>query len=107
MSKGFLSCGYINFDSANEWNEAVAIVTGVKKADEMLSSKIVKVSNKAIKLGINIGDLGRNALLKLRSLNRSLSPTVISEYKPKLIAKNILQEKRQELKFLFESQDNN
>ena len=64
-SKGFLSCGYINLDSANKWNEAVAIVTGVKNVDEMLNSKIVKVSNKAIELGIKIGDLGRNALLSL------------------------------------------
>jgi len=39
------------------------------------------------------------------SLNRSLSPTVISDYKTKLIPKNILQEKLHELKDLFESQD--
>jgi predicted nuclease of restriction endonuclease-like (RecB) superfamily len=41
------------------------------------------------------------------SLNRSLSPTVISDYKTKLIPKNILQEKLHELKDLFESQENN
>ena len=41
------------------------------------------------------------------SLNRSLSPTVISDYKTKLIPKNILQEKLHELKSLFEFQDDN
>ncbi len=38
------------------------------------------------------------------SLNRSLSPTVISDYKTKLIDKAILQEKLHELKNLFNSQ---
>ncbi|NQY75284.1 MAG: DUF1805 domain-containing protein [Candidatus Margulisbacteria bacterium] len=64
-SKGFLSCGYLSIDAANKWNESIAIVTGVKNFDEMLNAKIVKVSSKAIELGIKIGDFGKAALLKL------------------------------------------
>ena len=39
------------------------------------------------------------------ALNRSLSPTIISEYETKLIPKEILREKLNELYLLLESKD--
>ena len=39
------------------------------------------------------------------ALNRSISPTIISEYETKLIPKEILREKLNELYLLLESKD--
>lgn len=63
--KGFLGCGYINIEVANKVGDAVAIVTGVKTFDDMLKANVVKISEKAKKLGIQEGVSGREALEKL------------------------------------------
>ncbi len=43
----------------------MAIVTGVKNYDEMLSAKIIEASDEAKKLGIKEGDLGLDFLMKI------------------------------------------
>lgn len=63
----------------------------------------VKKSHENPSIGILLCGEKDDEVMKY-SLNRSLSPTVISDYKTKLIPKNILQEKLHELKDLFESQ---
>jgi uncharacterized protein YunC (DUF1805 family) len=62
---GFLSCAYINIKAANKLNEAVAIVTGVKSAKEMLISKVIGVSERAKEFGLREGLTGKEALLLL------------------------------------------
>ena len=61
--KGFLGCGYINIEVANKVNDICAIVTGVKTPDDMLSAKIIAVSNAAATLGIKAGMTGKEALV--------------------------------------------
>ncbi|MBX2808835.1 MAG: DUF1805 domain-containing protein [Cellvibrionaceae bacterium] len=66
-AKGFLACAYIDVETCNKLNEACAIVSGVNNYDDMKKAKIVKVSNAAQALGVNIGDTGASALLKFGS----------------------------------------
>ncbi|MCY1721828.1 DUF1805 domain-containing protein [Prolixibacteraceae bacterium Z1-6] len=61
--KGMLGCGYLNIEIANKVNDVCAIVTGVKTPDDMLSAKVVAVSNEAAKMGIKEGMTGKEALL--------------------------------------------
>lgn len=62
---GFLGCGYVSIEAANKLGEHVAIVTGVKSFDDMLIASVIKVSDKAAEKGVQIGDSGRDALLKM------------------------------------------
>ncbi len=62
--KGFLGCGYINIEAANKFNQAAAIVTGVKNFDDMTKAKIVAVSESARAMGLELGMLGAEALKK-------------------------------------------
>ena len=62
-AKGFLGCGYFNIDAANKFDDAAAIVTGVKTFDDMLDAAVVKVSEKAASLGIKQGMTGKEALI--------------------------------------------
>ncbi|WP_346859238.1 DUF1805 domain-containing protein [uncultured Draconibacterium sp.] len=61
--KGILGCGYLNIDVANRVNDVCALVTGVKTPADMLSAKVVAVSEAASKLGIKEGITGKEALL--------------------------------------------
>ena len=63
-SHGFIACGYFNIETANKLQEHVAIVTGVKTFDDMLTAKIVVCSNSAEALGVRIGMTGKEALLR-------------------------------------------
>jgi uncharacterized protein YunC (DUF1805 family) len=63
--QGFLGCGYFDIGTSNKLSEPVAIVTGVKSYDDMLGAKVIKVSEAAKDLGIEIGDSGKEALIKL------------------------------------------
>ena len=65
VSNCFLACKYIDIKSANKLGEIVAIVTGVKNYDEMLSAKIIEASDEAKKLGIKEGDLVLDFLMKI------------------------------------------
>ena len=62
---GFLACGYINHETCNKTGEACCIVTGVDTYDDMYQSQIVAVSQKALELGIEIGESGESALVKM------------------------------------------
>lgn len=64
--QGFLACGYINPETCNKTEEACAIVTGVSNFDDMKKASIIAVSKLASELGINIGDTGESALLKMQ-----------------------------------------
>jgi uncharacterized protein YunC (DUF1805 family) len=60
---GMLACGYIKIEIANKVGDVCAIVTGVKTNEDMLSAKVVAVSEEAAKLGIKTDMLGEEALL--------------------------------------------
>lgn len=64
--KGLLACGYVNVSTCNKTGEACAIVSGVNQHDDMLSKPVLAVSEEAIKLGIEIGMSGADALELLR-----------------------------------------
>lgn len=64
-SKGVLGCGYFDIEVANKVNEVIAVVSGVKNFDDMLSARVVKVSRAAIEEGISLGMSGKAALLKM------------------------------------------
>ena len=65
-AKGLLACGYVNVSTCNKTGEACAIVSGVNLHDDMLSKPVLAVSEEAIKLGIQIGMPGADALELLR-----------------------------------------
>ncbi|MDB4583324.1 YunC family protein [Draconibacterium sp.] len=60
---GFLGCGYLNVEVANKVDDVCAIVTGVKTPDDMLSAKIIAVSEAAVELGVKEGMTGKEALV--------------------------------------------
>lgn len=60
---GFLGCGYLNVEVANKVDDVCAIVTGVKTPDDMLSAKIIAVSEAAAELGVKEGMTGKEALV--------------------------------------------
>ena len=61
-SKGMLGCGYLNLETAEKLNHALAIVTGVKSYDDMLSAEVKACSAAAAALGVTPGMSGREAL---------------------------------------------
>lgn len=63
--KGFLGCGYFDIEVANKFNDAAAIITGVKNLKEMLEKPVQRVSKAAQNLGIKEGALGIDALRKM------------------------------------------
>ena len=65
-TKGFLGCGYFSVETADKLKEPVAIVTGVKTYEDMLSAKVVRVSETARTLGLTEGISGREAISLLR-----------------------------------------
>lgn len=64
--KGILACAYINPETCNKTGEACAIVSGVNNYEDMMSAKVIMLSEKAKKLGIKVGDLGSEALEKMK-----------------------------------------
>ena len=64
--KGILACAYINVETCNKTNEACAIVSGVSNYEDMMSAKIIAVSNKALNLGVNVGDTGMSAINRFK-----------------------------------------
>jgi len=61
--KGFLGCGYLKVEIANKVNDVCAIVTGVKTPDDMLTAKVIAVSDAAAELGVKEGMSGKEALV--------------------------------------------
>jgi len=64
--KGILACAYINVETCNKTNEACAIVSGVSNYEDMMSAKIIAVSNEALNLGVNVGDTGMSAITRFK-----------------------------------------
>jgi len=60
---GILGCGYLNIEVANKVGDVCALVTGVKKPDDMLSAKVFAVSETAAELGVKVGMTGKEALI--------------------------------------------
>lgn len=65
-TRGVLSCGYLNLETADRIGEALAIVTGVKNFDDMLQARVQKVSQAAARLGVLPGMTGQEALRLLK-----------------------------------------
>lgn len=63
-AKGILACGYLNIETFNRTGEAAAIVTGVKTHEDMVTAKVIAVSNAARSAGVEIGMTGEEALQK-------------------------------------------
>ena len=60
--KGFVMCGYLNIAIADKLGDAACMVTGVDSFDDVLKAKVIKISQRAIELGITEGMTGREAL---------------------------------------------
>ena len=65
-SKGFLACAYIDVATCDLTGEACAIVAGVSSFEQMLSARVVKVSEAASKLGVRVRMTGAQALEMLK-----------------------------------------
>ena len=63
---GMLGCGYFNIETADKLNSAMAIVTGVKCYDDMLTRPVVKVSARAAEYGVTVGISGKDALMLMK-----------------------------------------
>ncbi|MCQ2378757.1 MAG: DUF1805 domain-containing protein [Victivallaceae bacterium] len=61
---GMLGCGYFSVETADRIGDALAIVSGVKNFEDMLSSPVKSVSGAAVELGVAPGINGAQALLK-------------------------------------------
>ena len=68
---GALACGFVSVAGSDAVGEAVAIVKGVSKPEDMLAAKVVGVSKKAKGLGVRVGMKGREALERMRARRRS------------------------------------
>jgi len=64
-SRGFLGCGYLNVATANKLGEHVALVTGVGSFDDMLTARVIQVSDAAAESGVAEGMSGQEALALL------------------------------------------
>ncbi len=68
--KGLVSCGIVDKPVMEEFGAAIAIAKGtperpLKTADDLLSARIVDLTEKASLYGVNIGMTGEEALEKL------------------------------------------
>ena len=52
--KGILACGYLNIETADKMQDAMAIVKGVNSYEDMFNAKVVIVSKAALELAVNI-----------------------------------------------------
>jgi uncharacterized protein YunC (DUF1805 family) len=66
--KGYVMCGYLNLQAAQKFNDAAAIVRGVKTVEDLLAAPIAEVTPAAAALGVSPGMTGREALAKLTLL---------------------------------------
>ncbi len=60
--KGMLGCGYLNLGTAEKLNHALAIVSGVKNYNDMLTATVKECSAAASALGVKAGMSGAEAL---------------------------------------------
>ena len=59
---GLLGCGYFSIATADKVGDALAVVTGVKTFDDMLSAQVKQVSAAAAARGVKVGITGSEAL---------------------------------------------
>ena len=60
--RGLLGCGYFSIATADKVGDALAVVTGVKTFDDMLSAQVKLVSAAAAERGVKVGMTGSEAL---------------------------------------------
>jgi uncharacterized protein YunC (DUF1805 family)/acylphosphatase len=60
--KGFVMCGYLHMDAADNLGDIAGRVTGVKDFDDVLNADIIEVSEHAKKRGLTVGMKGRDFL---------------------------------------------
>ena len=63
---GMLGCAYLNIETADKLNSALAVVSGVNSYDDMLARPVIAVSRRASELGVVTGMSGRDALLLMK-----------------------------------------
>ena len=63
--KGYIMCGYLDLGTAEKLGQVAAIVRGVKDFNDVLNAKISAATTQAMKLGVEEGMLGRDALKKM------------------------------------------
>jgi uncharacterized protein YunC (DUF1805 family) len=61
-SRGSLACGYLNVETFEELDEAVAVVRGVNDFEDMCTAQVQAVSSAAQRLGVRPGMTGEEAL---------------------------------------------
>ncbi|UCG44608.1 MAG: DUF1805 domain-containing protein [Candidatus Bathyarchaeota archaeon] len=59
---GFIMCGFLNIDAAEQANVAAAMVCGVKNFDDMLKAEIKAATSRAQSKGITYGIRGKEAI---------------------------------------------
>ena len=60
--KGFVMCGYLNFDAAEKLGATAAIVSGVNSFEDVLNASIKSSTPKAKELGLEIGKTVRDVI---------------------------------------------
>lgn len=63
--KGYAMCGYLDMETANKLGDLAVKVKGVSSFEEMLSAKVVEISEKAMAIGIEEGMPCREALERM------------------------------------------
>jgi len=64
-NNGYVMCGYLNMTAANKVGDIAGRVTGVKTFEDVLSAKIVEVSDKARQQGLKEGMSAKDFLDQL------------------------------------------
>ena len=63
--KGFVMCGFLNVDVAQNLGVAAAVVSGVKSFEDVLNAEVKAVTSKARDLSVSVGMKGVDALKRM------------------------------------------
>lgn len=63
--RGFVMCGFLNVNAAEQLGVAAAVVSGVKSFEDVLNAQVKAVTSKAKLLGVNVGMKGVDALKRM------------------------------------------
>ena len=63
--KGFVMCGYLNLESAQNLGAAAVVVTGVNDFRDVLNAEIKSATEKATELGLEPGMIVKDVISKL------------------------------------------
>lgn len=61
-SKGYIMCGYLNKEAAENFHDVAAIVSGVSSVEDILGTNLVWVSEAASELGLYLDMTVKDAL---------------------------------------------